>query len=261
MQMMKRVSVGIAILVFCIQTTLVWAGKLDDFEKDATKDRPPQEKPKDSPDEGMGIMGELVEEIFIKGLYYGGQASLWRAQCSHTEEGIICRQKGEPLLPMIRVDLCYQRLQSNLSAIDGMVELGYGPLAISYRGTHFRETDLPDEVTNSSDAMNLHEVLALYRVSGTPYFEIDWGLGMVRLEGNDTHSGVAFSMPVKIQPESWLGFNIVPTVNSMDGNALYDIDGSILLTKGFISLRAGYRWLYTEYETLKGPYSGLSLHF
>ena len=259
--MRKYDFIYIVILVVSFHSTFTWAGKLDDFEKDATKERPNQERHKDSSNDDVDIIGELLGDIFFRGLYDGGRASFWRAECSHKEEGIVCRQNGEPLLPILKADICYQWLQSNISAIDGRAEVGYGPFGFSYRGTRFREIERNAEEENSTDTMNLQEFHALYRISGTNKLEVDLGLGMLTLEGNETNSGFCFTMPIKIHPRNWLGIHIVPTVSSIRGNAIYDMDCSVLLTKGFISLRSGYRWLSTEHEMLKGPYSGFSVHF
>jgi len=259
--MRKYVFFYIAMLVVLFQSTPTWAGKLDDFEKDAAKEQQNQERHKDPGNDDENTLGEMLGNIFLRGLYCGGQASVWRAECSHQEEGIDCRKIGEPLLPILEADICYQWLPSHITAIDGRAEVGYGPFGFSYRGTRFRETELAAAEGSSTDTMNLQELHALYRISGTNAFEVDLGLGMLTLEGNETHSGLCFTMPMKIHPTNWLGFHLVPTVSSIGGSALYDMDFSVLLSKGFISLRSGYRWLSTEHELLKGPYSGFSVHF
>ncbi len=265
---MKRACLCTAILVVFVQGSLAWAGQLDDFEKDATKDIPNQEirkeKHKASETDFLDAILDPLGDVFFGGLYKileeGGRASWRRASCSHEGEKIDCRHNGEPLLPILKVDVNYQRLQSDITAIDGRVEVGYGPFGISYRGTRFREVERPEE-GKPSDIMNLHEIYALYRISGTKYFEIDLGLGQATLEGNESHSGPSFTIPVKIHPLSWLGFHVAPAVSGIRGNPIYEMDGSILFTTGLISLRAGYRWLSTENETLNGPYAGFSVHY
>ena len=252
-----------------MQNSRLFAGELDDFEKDATKQKTKQEHTVESSrdEKDSDFLGDLLSELFLKpiGESFGevivkaGRSSMLRVDDSacKTEgiaEGITCRQIGEPLIPYLKADLNFQNVKPDITAIDGKVELGYGPFGFQFRRTHFKEKE-------TRDRLDVDQYHGLFRISYKSYFELDFGIGELTLNGNDSNSGFSFTLPIKVQPTGWIGFYFLPAWSILNGNTISDYDISVPFTRRFFSVQIGYRWLKSPHESLDGPYLGGSIHF
>jgi hypothetical protein len=243
-----------------------YAGILDDFENDATKQRPPaaHDHRHASRHHGHGFWDAFWEGLFhdifrqmAVGVVVGGPLSWERVQpreSANLSPGLMPRQHGEALISFARIDVAYQFVESDVDALDYRAEFGYGPFAIQTRYTCHQEKEPPDEL----DVSQLH---FLYRMSFGNTLEMDMGVGRMTLTGNDRNSGFSFTMPILYHPKESAGVEFRPTWGWIRGNTIGDYDLSVLIGRRHGSLRVGYRWFAGPEESLNGPHVGLSLRY
>ncbi len=110
--------------------------------------------------------------------------------------------------------------------------------------------------------LSLTYIHGLLRLSAGNHFEIDPGIGRIELDGTEGNSGFSCTLPVLVHPSKHLGFELRPTTwSKINGNSIRDIDVSILAGTNYMSIKVGYRALYTGAEELSGPYGGLSIRY
>ena len=242
--------------------------KLDEFEADATRERPADNSEgrteESGTDKGPGIfdsiLGAFLDPIFeglLEALHEGGTLSYDRVSDIPGTYGfsrIEMRDVGEPVIPYFRLDFNYQDVQSDVIGLDGRVEIGYGPFGLQFRRTHYEEVEPNDE-------LDLIQINGLYRMSFSKSFELDLGLGSLILNGNRHSTGLSFTIPVQYHPSRFVGIQFRPNLSSIKGNLITDLDLGFLFSKGIFSIQAGYRWLYSPDKDLNGPYIGTSFHF
>ena len=248
------------------------AGTLGDFEGAATTPKPgPAPAPRsgsvgsNAGHAGGGVRidnsltglqsGDLVVLVAI-GLVAGAQLSLGRMQGAPSVAGIRTtpRERGDPDLPMLRLDANHQNVQGDVRAGDFRLETGYGPLAVQARYTRFRE-DIP------RDTLDLTYVHGLVRISATSTFGLDFGVGSAWLAGNERHNGFSGTVAMAWRPHERVELRFAPAWSSIQDRWIRDHDVSAALVMPYASLRVGYRWVAVNGATLKGPYAGISLHF
>ena len=270
-----KLVVILSAVVLCT-SGLSHAGKLDDFEKDSTKKK--QEEKSKSKDTSIcgeiigGILGAIIGVFVAEGVHEiakggkdGNKSGAGNKETDKEdneknpadqvgEESPPLEKRGDPLRPIVRIDASYQHLSSDLKAQDYFAEFGYEPVAVSGRFTHFMESD-PD------DTMNAAEIFLLYRMKFKDMVEVDLGIGDMLLDGESSHSGISFTVPVKFKPVDYAWLEFRPAIASINGNFMQDYDLSAHVGWRYASIKAGYRWFMSPDETLDGPYLGLSLYY
>lgn len=231
-----------------IQNHRLCAGELDDFEKDATVpkngqcvERASDDEPNFFEDFFRDIFSEILGDILsggISGSRIAGES----------------RSLGDQLLPVFKTDLNCQSTGSDIIAIDAKTELGHGPLAIQFRRTHFSEDE-------PKDKLNITKYYGLLRFFWCCNFELDFGLGGLTLQGNETNTAFSLTVPFKIYPERWFGICFLPSWSFLNRNVINDYDISVPFTIDYFSLQIGYRWVESLNESLNGPYVGGSICF
>ncbi len=268
-----------AFLVAALVASPAVSGTLNDFETDAAgreKNKSKKEKEKektDSADAGDMCLDAVGDEIcsslcassfiedFIKNaggaISQGGSNSLDRINpgglAAQEYPGIV-RKRGEALIPFLRADAAYQEVESDVTAWDYRFELGYGSLGFQFRYTAYNEKEPPD-------ALRVSEYHVLYRMSATPRFEIDLGVGGMFLSGNQENSGFSVTVPVLYHPTDFYGFEFRPVWSSINENDIQDFDLAVLFGWRYASIKAGYRWLRSPHQSLDGPEIGIALRW
>ncbi len=239
---------GTLVCMVCVagfDTSSVCAGKLDDFEKDATK---PRRSSQHSHSDGDGLW-----DFFFEGLL----GSLFETEYQESRGGrrldVLENQPGDGLRPLVRFDFGYQNVESDVDAMDYRFEVGVDHLALQWRRTTYAETTPADDL----DYDQGHVLFRFYDAN----FEIDFGLGYASLNGDTYHSGLSATIPVLIQAYDFLGFELRPSWSYIGRNSISDYDLSVTLGWDYAVCRLGYRWVRTDNEALDGPYVGLSLRF
>lgn len=235
-------------------------GALDTFEGEATKEKSttaPEPQVKDDSAGDTSLIVGIIQVLEIPAILtlFGGIQSWERIQPPATPVNLTppLRSRGEPLIPFFRLDLTYQDVKSDVQAVDGRAEAGYGPLGVQVRRTHYTE-----EVPHSD--LDFTQIHGLYRMSFGRYAEVDLGFGAGILAGHEKHSGFSFALPMTCQPISWLGFAFRPSWTSIEDKSIADYDVHLSAGLPYITLETGYRWLSTDGAGLDGPFLGGSIH-
>lgn len=241
-------------LFFLLFVNSLYAGKLNDFEKEATKDTPEPATRSSSTDsdEGDDSFSEFLIGVIFYTFAYGGISSWERMKLNSSV--IETRILGEPGLPILRFDTSYQDVESDVYAIDNRLEVGYGPFGCDYRITKYHEST---PKTN----LDITSVHGIYRMSFTRFVEVGLGLGNMTLEGINKHSGFSVLIPLHIQFSDIWSFQFRSSWSALRNNDVSDYDFGIMYTRGFGSIRVGYRSVSSGNEQLKGPHIGFSAHF
>ncbi len=237
-------------LLLCSSAAL-GQGKLGAFEADVNAPTKRVHREHDSSTPGClsGAMGDALVNVFEFTLLAGGVCSWERVSPeAQPADEPAPRILGEPLIPFARCDLGYQRVSSDIHALDVRAEGGYGPLGVQFELTRYREHAAGDD-------LDLQRILGVYRMSFGSYVETDLGFGALTVSGDQTTSSFLFSIPLLIHPSAHWGIELRPAWS----DRVSDYDVAALLTWRYASLKAGYRWVRSPHESLDGPYVGLSL--
>ncbi len=233
----------------------VRAGKLDGFERSATgSTRPANAKPgRPDPHDDDSFWAGVCAEILMAVFAYGGVASMQRVVGDEDGE-FHPRRGGEALIPFARLDASYQVVESDVSALDALGEIGFACIAFQARRTSYREDDPGERL----DTTQLH---GLYRMSFGSHVEVDLGMGSLRISGDDVHSGFSLTTPVRVHPTDRFGVEYRPVWSSIDEQRIAEHDLAAFVGWRYASLRVGYRWFHSEGASLNGPEIGLSLRW
>lgn len=255
MQTMRkmRLAVGCPILALIFVISIshrVLAGKLDAFEEDTTHHE-------ESDDDGwdMDFLADIFGDVLFHGVIHGGYVSWERVRHrprDYSHEQLRPREVGEALIPLVRFDVSYQDVESDVEAYDYRIECGYGPVGAHVNLTHYREREPHDE-------LDLTRVHGLYRMSFGNSVEMDLGLGAVFMSGDDLHSGFSFTFPLHVHPTRIAGMEFRPAWATVNGGHIADYDLGLLLSYRNASLKIGHRWVKRTTQSLNGPHIGFSL--
>lgn len=275
----------VSVMVCLLFSLNSYAGKLDDFEAEVSKEEETksidgdEDETKHSKDKGHeinkseghwnndedygfiemivhGVVGGIARGVFY-GIVGGGRLSLERVQALDelsNEPGESGRELGEALIPYIRLDTAYQVVEPDVSAYDFRLEGGYGPVALQTRFTRYEE-EMP------TDQLDMIQAHILYRGSIRDVAEVDMGVGGLTLNGAESNSGFSFTMPFLLHPWKFLGFEFRPAWAFVNNHVIQDYDLAALAGWSFIGCRVGYRWVRVGSASLDGPYAGLAVRF
>ena len=254
-----RLLLVLTFCLFCLAQPLV-AGELDDFEGTATTAAADTTSSYSSSSGGGSgwfmFLGEVAYLTFI----YGGASSISRmrpADAAHAEspvEGLAVKSTGEPVIPYLRLDAFYQDTSSSVQAIDGRIEVGWGPIGAQYRHTRYDE-DRPD------DTLDVSQWHILYRMSYSQFVEVDMGFGSLTLKGNAKNSAFSFTLPIQIRTPWGVGAEFRPAWSTINGSSVRDYTLSAGYGLRFVSASVGYRWFNFGDASLRGPFIGASFYF
>ncbi len=241
-----------------------WAGTLDRFEEDATRDRSSHDSDRGrrrSSWDDDGPWGSFAGNLgvgLVQGLVIApGQAS-WARASGDTNRlndlGWEPREPGDPLLPVVRFDFAYFDLQDDVEATDYRAQVGYGPFAVELNPT-FYEEDVPD------DNLDIYRIWGLYRMSITDRLEFDVGAGAIILEGNETNAGFSLTTPILARVYDWLLIEFRPIWSQVNETSIDEYEAGVLLNWENLAVKAGYRWTRSPETSLNGPFFGLSIRY
>jgi len=278
--MQSRSRLIIIVLAVTFPLTAM-AGALDDFERDSTKKQsrttaPSQRSVSGSSDDDIAdicldtLMDDCLSDFCLSGEVFkalgelfGGIAAVgalsWdRAEYQGMEapmgSGVLPRKSGEALVPLVRFDLSFQNVESDITAWDARFEAGYGPFAFQFRRTVYDEQD-------PAASLTIRQYHALYRMSFGSRLEIDIGAGTSVLDGLQENSGFSMTAPVLFHPSHSFGLEFRPVWSTINENDIQDFDLAVLAGWRYASLRAGYRWVRSPNQSLDGPHIGISLRW
>ncbi|MFN0039974.1 MAG: hypothetical protein ACKVP2_10730 [Burkholderiales bacterium] len=207
---------------------------------------------------GFGLFLNLVFGIFADSdaAEYAEPTSFFEeAGVSQTGPVLARRERGDPQLANVRLDIGYQNLQSDVRAIDGGIEIGSGHYALHYRSTHFYET-------RSDDVLRMQQTHFLWRATTQPGVEADFGIGYLSIEASRHSSGISLTVPIRWKINNWSAVEMRAAWAEVNGHGVSDYDLSFGFLRPFAGLRLGYRYIDARgVPPLQGPYIGLSLYY
>jgi hypothetical protein len=238
--------VVLLIPLFYCSINFALAGKLNDFEEDVVV-----EKKRDDHTSKKRKCDNRDDEVYndsVSGVIYEPVPVFRRSAFSQIPLQRQARKPGDIITPIFRLDLGYGSIDDTIDFTDFRLELGYGPLGASFKGSRFSENDDPEGLETT-------QALLLYRMPLMNNFEVDIGVGEYALEGNRRRTDSAFNFSAIWSDSSGFGaeFRYVDTVG--DSLNIEDYELGILYSKDQYSLKAGYRWLEGETQSLTGPFA------
>ncbi len=235
-------------------TLVTMAGILDDFERDATEDRP-RERHRDHYE---------YDHWRYRQQYDGG-----RRRSSGRSAGLgwdmAPHRLGEPVLPFARFDGAYQTVATNVNASDFYAQIGHEAFGLDVRHTRFTET-------NPSDHLDVYRIHGLFRLGGAfesgilrqdtqSFWEVDVGLGYVQLDGNNRQGALSITLPLLVYPSKHWGVEFRPAWATINESTLQDYDLSAHFLLRYVGVKVGYRWLKSPNLDLSGPTIGAVTRF
>jgi len=256
--MSKLPLAGILIVVLLCGTAP--AQKLRNFEKSATtkpsKSSSSKGNKSSSKKSGVGlppvVFGGGNRDIGYGRMIIAGYGDALRRmdpQATTVEP----REKGEKMLPLFRVDMDYQYIDSDVEAIGLHLETGYGPFAAQMRQSRFTE--------DNGDDLNATAINLLLRATYAKYFEFDMGAGAFQLNGEDENWGFHVTTPFLVHINDHVGFEYRPSWTTLKGNSIREGDLAMMFGRKSTSLKVGYRTLQSPSLELDGFFAGVSLHW
>jgi hypothetical protein len=242
----------------------VFAGKLDKFEKDATRERPKRDHDRDDRRAdryrsdydnawGGGQANGFFSDLVVIPIH-ASWARIAGDEDRLTELGCDLRKPGDPLLPFVRFDASYLAIESDVDAFDYRVQLGYGTFAFELNQTRYEEDE-------PADRLDLYRLYGLLRLSFGDKIEVDLGLGGIILDGDERNSGFSATMPILVQVYDWLIVEFRPMWSQIKGSGIDEYELGFLFNRDFAAIKAGYRWTHSPQESLDGPFIGLSIRY
>jgi len=272
----------ISLVLLCTSTLLLltqqvsFSGDLEDFEKEASKKKSDKDSDKDSSKDddkkGEGRRSSknrgssafdatiFMEACFFLGLgvAYGGSNSIDRVSTkkgiNNGYKSIKKREYGEFLIPFSRYDGSYQLVNTGIRAQDHSIQLGYSLFGGQFRFTDFTEND-------SDYSLKFYQLNFFYRMSFGDFFECDLGLGWLNMKGKDSTTGMTFSIPIIFHPHKAFSIEFRPQWAFMPESVITEMDTSLRMGWRYASIKAGYRYMQTGNQALKGPYLGFTAAF
>ena len=258
----------ILISVCLVTPSAVQAGKLGDFEESATSKGETTEAPEshdeddndDDDDDDRydyddyddddydddNVTNDNDGDVYEDSRYAVLGSSILSRASAHT--------KGEPAMPLLRLDATYQNVESDVEAIDFRAEAGYGWLALHFNQIHYEEDDTGDEL----DLRYLH---VMFRLPLGSRLEWHMGVGRVSLHGQDENSGDSITSPFIYRPMDWLAVEFRPTWSDINGNSIKDYDLGVHFGRKYKFLKVGYRWIESGDTNLDAAYIGASFWY
>ncbi len=267
-------------LLVCSLVNPALAGKLDDLETKATsKSSSSSSKPSRSSsnrtynnsqqddDTGNPIEGAFMLilltakaiELTFEGigvLAEAGGDSMSRYQhtsnTGESNEPSLFRKKGDPILPTLRLSSQWLNGSGGVYGQVNRIEAGFGLIGISHTQNRLSE---------SGDKLTIKNTLAHYRMSFGNNFSWDLAFGKGKMEGNQSHSGNVFSMPMRLRLNEKIHFEYSPLWSKYGGSTLFEHQFSLNWQHQNVGITTGYKSWSAGTTNINGLFAGMYLNF
>lgn len=245
------------------------AGKLDDFEKSATKPKPEKRSSSSSSsssDSSGGFASSLLEALLrpiVEGtarlavdLTTAGTAGSMQKANQRLGKEVEIPDLSEDAesefgVPLLQLDLGYGS-GSDIQWSDIRAEMGLGPFSLFARKSQYVETNEDDDLEITNVGFN-------YRLLFGNRTEFSLGVGDYQLDGNKTYKSGSFQLSVNHQIRENLAFEYSRVSVSGNNLNLADSEYSLFYGKDHWYARFFYRSMDTADTSLDGIGMGLSL--
>ncbi|EAT11317.1 hypothetical protein HF888_14150 [Bermanella marisrubri] len=262
------------------------AGTLDDLERNGTQAQSKNTSSssqstskKASTDSHSSAISEAIAEIVFKTtiklaeysvdiLSVGGSHSMQRyrqsepvystnddneaSAASDSASNSFFRQVGDPILPALKLSTQFFDSTDDIYAQLNRVELGYGSLGVSYSQNILNEQD---------DELSLENTLLHYRMSFGNNFSWDLAYGRGKMNGNQSHKGDVFAMPIRLRVNHYLHAEFYPIWSSYNGGSISERQFSLNYHYQYVGITLGYKKWSAGPTTIDGFFSGLYVSF
>ena len=162
------------------------------------------------------------------------------------------RKQGDPILPSVRVTSQWLSGSDNISAQLNRFEGGYGLLGFSYSRNTLDE---------QGDELTLENTLVHYRMSFGNDVSWDLAYGRGKMNGNQSHNGDVFAMPIRYRMNPDWHFEYYPVWSSYNGGSLSEHSFSFNYHYKYMGLSVGHKRWSAGPTTVSGLFTGLYLVF
>lgn len=252
--MYKIISLFIALL-FLSSTAFAEEkkkGKLDSFEAEVHEEEKESSSSGSSSSgsstsaEGIAAKGimDIMANFFVSGLANTGEYS----SLSDMQKGL--REMESPALPTIRIEPSYQYVFDGVSGIALDAELGYLMLGVNGEFLYYLERGNGDNLKFVSGHFLLRTLFA-------QIIEADMALGARGMMGNNSHTGFDLGFPFYIFFGKHFIWDVKPYITFLRGRDIYDVSSGLSYKYKMFGVRAAYRMINIQDETLHGPRIGV----
>jgi hypothetical protein len=124
-----------------------------------------------------------------------------------------------------------------------------GKYGYSVRYDHYLEE-------SPATTLGVAGIYMLYRPPASKNFQVDLGIGLGSLMGQEVNSGLSLELPVRIRLSDPVSLAITPAVTYL-ANQMVQINAALEVRGGKLLYALGYKTLRGPTQRLEGPYIGL----
>jgi hypothetical protein len=274
----------LALFIFTLLSTLVpsvaIAGKLDELEAEASKPNKSQtnkssssepyyyspNSAEDSDDDSTlsGFFAEMLVNITIESIKLGTEVMIAATENSYkryesrqpniaSDELHLYRLKGDPILPTFSLSSHWLSSSNSISAQQNRFEAGHGFVGLS----HTQNT-----LDEKGHKLTLSNTLIHLRMSAGNDFSWDLAWGKGKMNGNQSHTGNVFAMPIRMRINPAVHLEYFPVWSSYNGGSLSEQQFSVnWRSNKYAGISAGYKKWSAGTSTVEGLFAGLNLSF
>lgn len=247
------------LLLILLPSISLFAGSLDDFEKEIrkkpeyeTENRKSSRSSGDCMSEACGsITGEICGSILSSAI-----DETCKSTSDNSTDSLLTpdHKPGDFLLPYFRVDSNYSYINKNLYSINNRVEGGYGLFAGSLEFNIYNELNPRDELYQFS-------FLVLTRFKLIDTLEISPSFGYHSLTGNNITEGFKIGTVIRISPIDNIGVEFRPHTIISQYESIFDFDSSIHWSFRSFGITLGYKYFGNSNTNMYGFYTGLRFFY
>lgn len=279
----------------------VFAGKLDDFEADATKQRESSSERKKEKDNGnsyssseedddCGGLAECLIGALIEGFFRALFSSLTNSgePVESRQPVIIDHDKVEPAEPVqtaqaetewtrqkqFKIDKSQSESYARYDTFKPEMRLGVRTQRVSSTidGTGFDLNFVARSFMFGFDLIRYREAQPedqldvahgnfALRVPINNATYLGLGMGLYNLRGEKSTFGWAFYTPLTVRPTQYFSLEFAPSLINFNGTSVLDVDMSANIKWKHLGLRGGMRILKSPLQDIQGPYIGMTANF
>ncbi len=244
-----------------------WAGKLDDYEKAATRPKPSTRAQTDRESDGdcHGFLSCFLDALLQSSSSSDDSADDEASSSAPAGDDQSTADEPSSSSPVVAdrgtatlgtgFDIAYQSAGTGVWAYDLSIMGHLGAVDIGGRITHYVEASPPD-------TLDINQVNLTLPVKLGESLTMGGGIGLYQLAGNNTNTGLSLSLPFLLhEPGNSWQVRITPLVADINGNTISDVDVRAGYRRGPLALLAGYREMRAGAQLLGGPYLGAGYFF
>lgn len=233
---MKRLLILIVAAVLALQAGIASAGRLGSFESDVTT---PSSGGYTGGSSDSGSSDDDCSPLF------GDCPPPQETEASSPKVAMFPREGA-----YLRTDLRYHDAFGGVVSYDLQLEKAMGPFGVSARYYLYQEQ-------NPSATLGVAGIYMLYRPPASKGFQVDLGVGLGSLLGQQTSTGLSLTLPIHIRLSEHVSLSLAPTMTYLANN-LNEMNAALETRYGQQIYIVGYKSLNGPTQKLDGPYLGFA---